>query len=155
MENQIKKKLPIFFHGEMKDRCLVFALIIMFLIFCNDFDQGDLSMRILPVAFMFVFVVTQLMCSGFARYIYQDKGYQRLKFNGCMDELTVRLKNMGLDLSKKVGNNYVFKTSYRIMPNLEYLTTDHGEYCSILLTRFEVESIRVQLMNEQCFRGNK
>lgn len=51
------------------------------------------------------------------------------------------ISQIGLVLKGKFGNHYIYSTKNRIMPNIEYVARDYGDYCSLILPPVQFSKI--------------
>lgn len=67
---------------------------------------------------------------------------KEMRFSGDIDELTRKMIGaLGLYVTSKIGNYYVYKTCNRILPNTQYLVRDYGTYCMMILPRGHAHNI--------------
>lgn len=52
-------------------------------------------------------------------------------YEGDLDELTFVLYKVGLKLKKKIGEYYIFTTSYRILSNSEFIIREGNRCCTL------------------------
>jgi len=81
---------------------------------------------------LFVSITSFVLVRDFRKSL--SSPIKEMKFSGDIDELTRKMIGaLGLYVTSKIGNYYVYKTCNRILPNAQYLVRDYGNYCTMIL----------------------
>lgn len=145
-----KPILPIFRESKAIDSGLIFwawAYLVLFLI--SD-DTPKIIIGLIASVMFLLFLIAGALLEKRAKY-------EEMEFLGTIAELTMAMKkHVGLSLSSKIDNYYIYKTNHRILPNYEYIAIDYGEYCTIILDyKIGIEEFKKALLPELSESGTK
>ncbi len=124
-----EKKFLIF--PNMKSVDQILCLSLCFALFCFVLTLGQASL----LGWLIFFIVLCCAQDVFVR-IYRGKSYvkkyaseEAVIFNGPIEELTLALYDNDFRLKNKIGEFYIFCSSFFLLPKCEAVVSVHGNKC--------------------------
>lgn len=124
-----EKKFLIYPNVKSIDYMLCFSLFMAVSIFIGTSGRADL------VGCIVLCTAVLWLCDVFTRF-YRGKNYlkkyrseEMVIFNGPIEELTLALYDNDFRLKNKIGNFYIFCSSFVLLPKCEAVVSVHGNKC--------------------------
>jgi hypothetical protein len=153
--NKRKNKMSVFAKNRQTEFTFLLGIFAGLVLFVPSWGKIDL-IHALALCILFSWMSQALLrvLHGKNRLI-DISSQQEVGFNGGIKDFVLALYDMEFILEKKVGDFYIFRTTYSLLPKSELVVIENGEKCFMHGQRIIIKLLSEQISLEELPKKSK
>ena len=155
IENKTKKEMSVFAKNKQIEFSFLLGSFGGLVLFVSSWGKVDLIYALaLCILLSWMSHVLLRVLHG-KNHLIDISSQQEVGFNGGIKDFVLALYDMEFILEKKVGDFYIFRTTYSLLPKSELVVIEKGEKCFMQGQRIIIKLLSEQISLEELPKKSK